>query len=393
MSVSSDKVSRGKHDRWIDGAEEFSQRLAAIPGVAKVNVANIRNSHVAAGTREPKLDPLKYSVRATYFAGGEAQVFYVLPEHEISPYTLYARIRQTLAEAEQRGGVGQSSKDEIVLPDHIRRRMEMEAAQTVSLPAPTAVAPSPAPVALGKRQAEAYEFVLSLAPDPQAPEFTLTRPSMRLVERFGSRGTGLYTELVKKELVILTRLVGKRKSKEMKVLRRPFTIVDHPGRRPVKARQPQPTPSREPVVLTPVQAQAYELALSLAPDKGAESFQVPRLWAHLTERLGPKSKAPFAALKWMDLIVPVKRAEESLYGPKVFLVHRRPFTVEPAPPRPKKPTRVLPEHRGPQPTAAPVAVGQSVLERIAAIEQQVAYFQGLDLTVELVDGKVNLRKS
>ena len=296
MNFVRDKVSLGKRSRWIAGAEEFARLLSNVLGVAKVKGMDSHTSHVASGKREPKLKPLANSVQVTYFAGGRAQLIYVFPEHAINATTLQERLVRALTKNNHKDKVGQSSKDEILIPEHIRRRMIMDAINATKPVTAAIISPVPEPtqepIQLTGRQAEAYEFILSLAPDQQTDEFTLTRLTGRLTERFGSPGGNYYERLKSLGLVI-------------------------PG-------------------------------------------------------------------------MPTKKQREG----KISKIYRRPFTVKSSLPiRKKQPTRLRPEHRTRQLPAASVEVPPSILERIAAIEQQVAYFHRLGLTVELIKGKVNLRKT
>lgn len=111
------------HDTWAPGGRRFGEYVAGYPGVEKVVTGNVRDSHVSNVKRPPKLELTKHSIRVTFYSGGSLQLFYVFPRPSVPMESLLKKLDGFLSSS--RPAVpGQSSKDEVVLPEWISRKMK-----------------------------------------------------------------------------------------------------------------------------------------------------------------------------------------------------------------------------------------------------------------------------
>lgn len=252
------------HSTWAEGAEDFARWLCQQPGVSKVTQGHLRRSHVKNRPRPPEFEATKHSVQVTWYKGGSLQLLFVFakpmrnrPEGNIR--RLKIRLVKAWAASQQRGGVGESPHDEVVIPAHIQRRMAQDA---TSQETPTAIPPEPQstltsevnmtpakPLVLTPQLAKAYELLLSH--NASSAEFDIEGATKIICDQFG-KGPGMRLCRGLQELKLLSRgRVPVQKSGQGRGahLRRIFTVYRKPYTTgpgaPVPAR-PAPNP-RSPV--------------------------------------------------------------------------------------------------------------------------------------------------
>lgn len=176
----------------IRGLEKLARRVVAIPEVRVIKEGNFRNSHVRAGSREPRVTVTDHSVRILHKSGGQMQFLFVFPTKGTSLRQLAEKVQREIDGKNHRSGAGVSSKAPVRIPDHIARRMAMPVSTAVvptpppatAVPAAQSPAPAPAataeesiPVVTDKRilpwHEKAYQKLLSLDPTGKERRFPI----------------------------------------------------------------------------------------------------------------------------------------------------------------------------------------------------------------------------
>lgn len=236
---------------WIEGARKFGQWLNEINGMANVKQGGIRSAKVKSRKREPEVKTSGTSVIVDFYAAGSIQRFFCYPADGISLHGLARRIRRALAEKDQRGGVGQSSKEEVAIPEHIRKKLEEERRrEEMDKTATLQPSSKEGEILLTERLVQGYEFLLTLAPSADAKEFKVRRVKGLLVQKFGAdAGGSIGSGLMKKGLLTSpdSRKGAGREGKQFTVLRKSYKIV--PGRKPalvpIQPGAEKPSPRRK----------------------------------------------------------------------------------------------------------------------------------------------------
>lgn len=235
-----------KHHTWAPGAKKFAFWLANVDGLDKVIQGNIRNSHVKAGVkRNPDVQLQANAVLVTYYRGGMIQRFFAHPVATVTVKGAARRIRIALKQLNERGGVGQSSKADIAIPEHIvdkQRRSEMES----QAPVPVAAAPplmeteikTPVgaagdPVVFKSTDAAAaYAALLAMRPSGAVGSFQMSSPQPKLAKVLGSFNRATYAAQSLKAMGLLvkgSRVAGTSNTFDFTVSLRPYKVEPRPS--------------------------------------------------------------------------------------------------------------------------------------------------------------------
>lgn len=231
------------HGSWAPGAKKFAFRLAKVDGLEKVMQGNIRSSHVKAGTnRPPGVKAQEHVVLVTYYGGGKIQRLFCHPVAGVSAKGAARRIRIALSKLKKRGGVGQSSKADIAIPEHIQSRSEMES----QAPVPVAAAPplmeteikTPVgaagdPVVFKSTDAAAaYAALLAMRPSGAVGSFQMSSPQPKLAKVLGSFNRATYAAQSLKAMGLLvkgSRVAGTSNTFDFTVSLRPYKVEPRPS--------------------------------------------------------------------------------------------------------------------------------------------------------------------
>lgn len=235
-----------KHSTFIPGAVEFAKWADSLEHVDKVVLTHIRTIKIKRGSRDPKFRADGNAVETFYYSDGALQVMYIFAVHPMTPVRLERYLANKYEESKQRGGCGMSPKDPVELPAYIERQLAAASRHHGEVQAtPVAVdeqeveptmAASPAspavkdPIVLSARLAEAYAYLLSLAPDKSADSFELDGITGLLKAHYQDKATTWhYSALVSRGLVIPGEVIsGSRRpvTKRSTVLCREFMISE-----------------------------------------------------------------------------------------------------------------------------------------------------------------------
>ncbi|MBI4414680.1 MAG: hypothetical protein HY566_00390 [Candidatus Kerfeldbacteria bacterium] len=205
------------HSTWIQGAKSFGEWLTRIPGVAYVNQGHVRSSHVKPGKRRPTVTVGRHSITVGYFSGGQLQYFFVFKLSKIKWTTLEHRINRAIDERQKRGGIGESSKAEIEVPERIKRQAVADEAKRLA-------ASAGEPVVLPRRVAQAYDILLRQFPEAQK-EHQLIGLYRLLAEHLSlSTVRQVVGRLTSLGLVVSGKKLGFGKEKSYTIHRKPYTV-------------------------------------------------------------------------------------------------------------------------------------------------------------------------
>lgn len=205
------------HSTWIQGAKAFGEWLTKIPGVAYVNQGNVRSSHIRSGKRRPTVTAGKHSITVGYFSGGQLQYFFVFKLSTIKLATLERRINRAIDGHGQRGGIGESSKSEIEIPERIKRRAAADEAKRLA-------AAAGEPVVLPRRVAQAYGILLRQFPETQK-EHQFVWLYRLLAEHLNlSTVRQVVGRLTSLGLIVPGKKIGYGKEKSYTIHRKPYTV-------------------------------------------------------------------------------------------------------------------------------------------------------------------------
>lgn len=248
-----------KHHTWAPGAKKFAFWLARVDGLDKVIQGNIRNSHVKAGVkRQPDVQPQANAVLVTYYRGGMIQRFFAHPVADLSTKGAARRIRKALKQLDERGGVGQSSKTDIAIPEHIldkQRRLEMTqtladpaAPQSTEADSHTFTGAVGEPVVFKSADfAAAYAALLAMRPNGAVGSFQMASPQLKLAEVLKSFNKATYATQSLKAMGLVvkgSRTAGTSNTFDFTVYLRPYRIEPRPSVRSHHSSAERPAKTR-----------------------------------------------------------------------------------------------------------------------------------------------------
>lgn len=259
-------IFRGTSHDVIRGGDKFLKFLSEQPGVAKVTVDKINNrAHYTGEAGE--FETAGHSVLAYYSSDGQKQKFRVFPNEHITVDRLHRRLQKAWNEKHQRGGAGQSSKDEVAIPPRIRQQQLQgtnQASDTLASEAPgrndVSQSDEPDVIELTTQQAETYAYLLGLNPQrPAATDFSLEGVTALLTKQYKtkSQGSNRYIALISKGLIKPGDIVsGTANKKTSLIVHQRYRVVDRRGAvstaEQARSRSPAPTPLAEPAVSSPL---------------------------------------------------------------------------------------------------------------------------------------------
>ncbi len=247
-------VFRGTSHDVIKGGNDFLEFLSQQAGVSKVIVDKI-NHHARYTGEAAEFEAAGHSVLAYYSFEGKKQKFRVFANEHITVDRLHRRLKKAWMEKHQRGGVGQSSKDEVILPNHVQRRMAQDQERTNGH---SAAPPTGRPkFQLTPQRAETYEFLRSLQPDART-DFELVGVTGLLNKQFPGQATNRYAALIDTGLLKPLEIIdAKSRTKRFKVVvadievvakvpTKSITAMSVAQAKPLPVPEP-PTPTRDPI--------------------------------------------------------------------------------------------------------------------------------------------------
>lgn len=248
------------HSSEIRGVRSFAAKIDAMPEVATTKLSDIRSSHVAPGSRPPKVKLKAKAVHVYYYNEGKCQTVVVVPTPKVTLSDLARILSERYRDPDDRPKrPGQSSKDAIHIPAHIHRQQLLHVV-TPTTETPPAMTTNEKPqvsastavpsITLSPDQAKAYEILLALDKTGKATSFTVERVNGVLGATFAPNTVNVLVAFFKRRKLIESGqkvTTGFGAIRAFKVHRFAYTIVTSPAKEAPVVKRPSPANSFDPL--------------------------------------------------------------------------------------------------------------------------------------------------
>lgn len=249
------------HSSEIRGVRQFAAQIEKMREVGTIKLSDIRSSHVAPGSRPPKVKLKPKAVHVVYYNEGKCQTVVAVPAPNVTLDQLVAALSERFRDPDDRPKKsGQSSHDPVVVPDHIRRQQRLHVVSphtsevVTTMSAPTDVTPAPVPttepVKLTARIADAYNLLLAQDPTGHAPSFNIERVNGIMRTKFDDNDANSRIASLKRHGLLMSGpkvTSGFATIRSFTVHRRPYTIISEPTPETPMAKTPKVTKTFDPL--------------------------------------------------------------------------------------------------------------------------------------------------